>query len=130
MHGVTFAKEKAPFLNTCVLFKQALAQRFESKMQTRRTQERKRWTCSVETPYENVKRSEEEERAGGRGYFTHTQKKSVFTLVTCTQYEKKTFEVLKIICINFYHQQHRLCTIILVYFLYPTIKGLHYKIVL
>lgn len=50
-----------------------------------------------------MKRSEEEERAEGRGYFTHTytQKKSVFTLVTCTQYEKKTFEVLKIICINF-----------------------------
>lgn len=40
MHDVTFAKEKAPFLKTCVLFKQALAQRFESKMQTGRTQER------------------------------------------------------------------------------------------
>lgn len=40
MHDVTFAKEKARFLKTCVLFKQALAQRFESKMQTGRTQER------------------------------------------------------------------------------------------
>lgn len=52
-----------------------------------------------------MKRSEEEERVEGRGYFTHTytqkKKKSVFTLVTCMQYEKKNFEVLKIICINF-----------------------------
>lgn len=52
-----------------------------------------------------MKRSEEEERAEGRGYFTHTytqKKKNLYLhLLHVCSMKKKNFEVLKIICINF-----------------------------